>query len=249
MGKSGTTKYPKMFNLPSPFNMESKRLNKLKKKGDKVAAEVLASMYDASLDEFKPHNWNFNPIYRPNYSARFYKNSNQSYSVSSFRLNNSFESIPSYPYQGFDSLDWFGFYFGNERLSRITYRRQINEKNSKIIGSYLSSIKNDSIKGIVTDFYGDALPGVNIIIDGTSIGTQTDFDGKYIIRAKKGEILVFRYLGYTNKEVSIGLNFNLTIKADSSNNFEIDEISIGDSLINILDTETIKKDTQYSFNG
>ena len=39
MGKSGTTKYPKMFNLPSPFNMESKRLNKLKKKGDKVAAK------------------------------------------------------------------------------------------------------------------------------------------------------------------------------------------------------------------
>ena len=36
MGKSGTTKYPKMFNLPSPFNMESKRLNKLKKKGDEA---------------------------------------------------------------------------------------------------------------------------------------------------------------------------------------------------------------------
>lgn len=39
MGKSGKTVYPKMFNLPSPFNMESKRLNKLKKKGDKVAAK------------------------------------------------------------------------------------------------------------------------------------------------------------------------------------------------------------------
>ena len=37
MGKSGTTKYPEMFNLSSPFNMESKRLNKLKIKGDEVA--------------------------------------------------------------------------------------------------------------------------------------------------------------------------------------------------------------------
>ena len=44
MGKSGTTKYPKMFNLPSPFNMESKRLNKLKKKGDKVAKNILKSL-------------------------------------------------------------------------------------------------------------------------------------------------------------------------------------------------------------
>lgn len=39
MGKSGTTKYPKMFNLSSPFNMESKRLSELKKKGDEVAKE------------------------------------------------------------------------------------------------------------------------------------------------------------------------------------------------------------------
>jgi len=44
-------------------------------------------------------------------------------------------------------------------------------------------------------------------------------------------------------------NFNLTIKADSSNDFEIDEISIGDSLFNILDTETIKKDTQYFYEN
>ena len=173
-------------------------------KGDKVAAEVLASMYDTSLDEFKPHSWNFNPIYRPNYNARFYKNSNQSYGISNFRRNNSFESIPNYPYQGFDSLDWFGFYFGNERLSRLTYRRQINEKNSKITGSYLSSIKNDSIKGIVTDFYGDALPGVNIIIDGTSKGTQSDFDGRFSLKAKTGQTLNFSFLGM--KSISHKIN-------------------------------------------
>ena len=173
-------------------------------KGDKVAAEVLASMYDASLDEFKAHSWNFNPIYRPNYNARFYKNSNQSYGISNFRRNNSFESIPNYPYQGFDSLDWFGFYFGNERLSRLTYRRQINEKNSKITGSYLSSIKNDSIKGIVTDFYGDTLPGVNIIIDGTSKGTQSDFDGRFSLKAKTGQTLNFSFLGM--KSISHKIN-------------------------------------------
>ncbi len=34
-------------------------------KGDKVTAELLASMYDASLDQFKPHSWSFNPINNP----------------------------------------------------------------------------------------------------------------------------------------------------------------------------------------
>jgi len=39
MGKPGKNKYPSMFNLPSPFNLESKRLTRLKKKGDEVAAK------------------------------------------------------------------------------------------------------------------------------------------------------------------------------------------------------------------
>ena len=39
-------------------------------KGEKVAAELLASMYDASLDQFKPHSWTFNPFNRPNYYSR-----------------------------------------------------------------------------------------------------------------------------------------------------------------------------------
>ena len=43
--------------------------------------------------------------------------------------------------------------------------------------------------------------------------------------------------------------FISSLKADSSNNFEIEEISIGDSLFNILDTENIKKDTQYFYEN
>ena len=39
MGKTGKTVYPKMFNLDSPFNMESNRLKNLRKKGNTVAAE------------------------------------------------------------------------------------------------------------------------------------------------------------------------------------------------------------------
>ena len=84
-------------------------------KGDKVSAELLASMYDASLDEFKGHNWSFNPINNPSYYGRIHKNSRQSFGHTSFRVHNQFNTTASYPYQGYDQLNWFGFYIGNNQ--------------------------------------------------------------------------------------------------------------------------------------
>ena len=48
-------------------------------KNEKVAAEMLASMYDASLDQFKPHSWN-NPSFWPNYSNYSRWNGNYNFS-------------------------------------------------------------------------------------------------------------------------------------------------------------------------
>ncbi|MDC1504875.1 MG2 domain-containing protein [Winogradskyella sp.] len=82
-------------------------------KGDKVSAELLASMYDASLDEFKPHQWNFNPINRPSYYGQINKNARQSFGNTNFRLFNRFETSANYPQLNYDRLNWFGFYFGS----------------------------------------------------------------------------------------------------------------------------------------
>ncbi|MDN3491224.1 SusC/RagA family TonB-linked outer membrane protein [Winogradskyella bathintestinalis] len=46
------------------------------------------------------------------------------------------------------------------------------------------------------------LPGVNVIIKGTSRGTSTDFDGNYSIEVAEGEILTFSYVGYTTQEIT-----------------------------------------------
>lgn len=51
-----------------------------------------------------------------------------------------------------------------------------------------------TITGIVTDYSGP-LPGVNVNVRGTQRGTQTGFDGKYSIKASKGETLVFSFMG------------------------------------------------------
>ncbi len=59
------------------------------------------------------------------------------------------------------------------------------------------------ITGTVTDEASALpLPGVNILIKGTTTGASTDFDGKFTISVNNGDILVFSYLGYTTKEVT-----------------------------------------------
>ena len=55
-----------------------------------------------------------------------------------------------------------------------------------------------TVSGTVTDETG-ALPGVNVLVRGTKNATQTGFDGKYSIKAKQGDILVFSFLGMEDK--------------------------------------------------
>ena len=65
----------------------------------------------------------------------------------------------------------------------------------------ISFAQQKTISGTVSDNSGP-LPGVSIVIKGTTIGTETDFDGKYSIKAKSGNVLIFRYLGYKTAEKS-----------------------------------------------
>ncbi len=81
-------------------------------KGDKVAAELLASMYDASLDAFRGHSWNASFDYRPTYYSNIYSNAYRSFGTEGFRVYNDFSSGYSYQPQYYDTFDWFGFHFG-----------------------------------------------------------------------------------------------------------------------------------------
>ena len=59
------------------------------------------------------------------------------------------------------------------------------------------------VTGTVTDDAKDPLPGVSIVIKGTTQGAQTDFDGKYTIKVKNGDILEFSYIGMKIKQVKV----------------------------------------------
>ncbi|MGK7649635.1 YfbK domain-containing protein [Capnocytophaga sp. G1920] len=73
------------------------------------------------------------------------------------------------------------------------------------------------VTGTVTDSAKDPLPGVSIIIKGTIKGTQTDFDGKYTIKVKNGDILEFSYIGMKIKQVKVtGQNIiNVVLEEDN----------------------------------
>ncbi|MGH1383296.1 alpha-2-macroglobulin family protein [Kordia sp.] len=87
-------------------------------KGEKVATELLSSMYDASLDEFSRHKWGFNPIHKPQYYSYITINAGRSFNIT--RFGDHFDNNKNYSYssQFYDSLDWFGLYFHNSRRFR-----------------------------------------------------------------------------------------------------------------------------------
>ena len=79
------------------------------------------------------------------------------------------------------------------------------------------------VKGIISDEEG-FLPGANILLKGTTIGTTTNFDGEFTFPKplQKGDILIVSYLGYKTENVvvkeeklSLKLNYTLELKQDS----------------------------------
>lgn len=73
------------------------------------------------------------------------------------------------------------------------------------------------ITGSVTDENSEPLPGVNVIVKGTTMGTITDFDGKFKINVPSGKsVIQFSFIGFENQEVDITKNTNFKIKLKSS---------------------------------
>lgn len=86
-----------------------------------------------------------------------------------------------------------------------------------------------SVTGTVTDAQGMPLPGVNIVIDGTNRGTQTDFEGEYNIQVVEGETLVYTYLGFARVERTVGnaSTINITMEEDASALSEVVVVGYG----------------------
>ena len=75
-----------------------------------------------------------------------------------------------------------------------------------LISPFLVQAQERQVSGKVTDAEtGDDLPGVNIIIKGTSVGTSTDANGSYRLPVPDDKaILTFSFIGYATAEVPVG---------------------------------------------
>ncbi len=81
----------------------------------------------------------------------------------------------------------------------------------------ISFAQEKTISGTVSDESGP-LPGVSVLIKGTTTGTETDFDGKYSIKAKTGDTLIFSYLGYKPSEKKVGNSSSLNVILEEDSN-------------------------------
>ncbi|HEY9185430.1 MAG TPA: SusC/RagA family TonB-linked outer membrane protein [Salegentibacter sp.] len=89
--------------------------------------------------------------------------------------------------------------------------------------------QEQTITGTVTDEDGLPLPGVNVLVKGTSAGTQTDFDGNYSITADQGDVLVFSFVGLETAEYPVGNNttIDVVLQADAAQLEEVVVTALG----------------------
>jgi len=94
-----------------PGQDEEWRIRIKGKKGDKIAAEMMATLYDASLDQFAKNYWNFD-IYQRYYTALYLTTSTFS-TLTSYTVEQNFHDYYYHTQDQYDMLNWFGFnYYG-----------------------------------------------------------------------------------------------------------------------------------------
>ncbi|MCF6142208.1 TonB-dependent receptor [Flavobacterium sp. K77] len=85
-----------------------------------------------------------------------------------------------------------------------------------ILFTAFAQAQETTVKGKVSDETGMPIPGVSILIKGTTKGTTTDFDGLYQITADSKATLEFSYVGYTTTSQAINSRQNISIKLQAS---------------------------------
>ena len=115
------------------------------------------------------------------------------------------------------------------RLIQINYK--MKTKFSGMLTLLLALIvqmtfaQGKAVSGNISDDSGMPVAGVNIIVQGTTNGTQSDFDGNYSIMTEEGAVLTFTYLGYSTVNQTVGSSSTVNVMM-SENVAELDEVVV-----------------------
>ena len=106
------------------------------------------------------------------------------------------------------------------------------------------------ISGSVVSADGQDLPGVYVIVEGSSNGTTTDFDGYYSLKVQKGKVLLFSHIGFNSKKIVVGDSTKINVVLESG--LDLDEFIVtgnryGDRTsmetavpVDVIDVKTIR---------
>lgn len=81
-----------------------------------------------------------------------------------------------------------------------------------------------TVSGVVTDASG-SVAGVAVIVKGTSIGTSTDNNGAYTIKASESDVLVYSFLGYKTQEIAVQSRSQIDVQLESDSQI-VDEVVV-----------------------
>ncbi len=175
-----------------------------------MQAEVLASMYDKSLDEFTTASWDGFSFY--NYDEDFQPDFFDELTRLKTGYNRSFFKgyISSSPYVEYPSFKYFGLSFNANQYQYNRYKSKLAKRHEPVkkVDGY--------IVGRVLGPDGDGVIGVTVAIKGTSTFAVTDFDGLYKIAASADDVLIFSFAGYDTQEKIVGESKILNVELDSS---------------------------------
>jgi len=131
----------------------------------------------------------------------------------------------------FDILDEL---FKETNVNYVVFDRQIalvvQTKNGVNDDFSAIGMQQPAVKGKVTDAAGQALPGVTVVVKGTTQGTITNSDGEYsILNIPPNSILVFSFVGMRTEEVAVGnqTTINVTLEEETIGIDEVVAIGYG----------------------
>ena len=93
-----------------------------------------------------------------------------------------------------------------------------------VLMAQLTFAQERSVSGVVSDNAGMPIPGVSVLVKGTQNGTQTDFDGKFSIKATPSQVLIFSYVGMITREITAS-SAALNVKLDTDSQ-ELSEVVV-----------------------
>lgn len=89
----------------------------------------------------------------------------------------------------------------------VAQEKPVQEQTDlKYLNKATDSVKNITVTGVVTGNSGEFLQGATVVIKNTSSGVQTNEKSEYSIKVNIGDILVFSYLGYEDRVITVNAN-------------------------------------------